>query len=98
MLASYISVVLVALFFANAPFYPKSFLPFLSNKSKRWYTVLIEFLLGYIISLLFSLLCESYFSSIYHKDWVFYTVTFCGFLVLSYPGFVIHYLIKRERL
>ncbi|CUT17861.1 MULTISPECIES: DUF2818 family protein [Candidatus Ichthyocystis] len=94
---AYISIIFLATFLANLPFFLDSFLIFFRCRVKKLYLILIELFLFYLLVLMFSLLCEYRFSSIYHKNWVFYVVTLCGFAVLSYPGFVLRYLLKRKK-
>lgn len=94
---SYFAIFLLAIFLANLPFLLDSFLIFFHCDVKKFYLIFIELLLSYLLVFIFSLLCESRFSSIHHKDWVFYVITLSGFAVLSYPGFVFRYLLKRKK-
>lgn len=40
---------------------------------------------------------ESSLGNVFPQGWEFYVITYCLFLILAYPGFVIRYLLKRRR-
>ena len=40
---------------------------------------------------------EASLGSIFPQRWEFYVITYCLFVILAYPGFVIRYLLKRRR-
>lgn len=40
---------------------------------------------------------EASLGNVFPQKWEFYAITYCLFLILSYPGFVIRYLLKRRR-
>ncbi len=40
---------------------------------------------------------ESSLGSVFPQGWEFYAITYCLFIILAYPGFVIRHLLKRRR-
>lgn len=40
---------------------------------------------------------EASLGSVFPQGWEFYAITYCLFVILAYPGFVIRYLLKRRR-
>ena len=40
---------------------------------------------------------ESSLGSVFPQRWEFYVITYCLFVILAYPGFVLRYLLKRRR-
>lgn len=40
---------------------------------------------------------ESSLGSVFPQQWEFYAITYCLFMILAYPGFVLRYLLKRRR-
>lgn len=40
---------------------------------------------------------ESSLGNVFPQGWEFYAITYCLFMVLAYPGFVLRYLLKRRR-
>lgn len=49
----------------------------------------------YLVVGALSFLLEGRAGNVFAQGWPFYTVTFCFFLVLAFPGFVFCYLMKR---
>lgn len=79
-------------------------LPFLKDRAflvipcvgKKWFVVLFEFFVNYLIAVLFSCFCETRYEPLYPKDGIFFVVLFCLFILFSYPGFVLSYLIEKS--
>lgn len=40
---------------------------------------------------------EASLGNVFPQGWEFYVITYCLFLILAFPGFVIRYLLKRRR-
>ncbi len=94
-------IVGLAVLLANLPFLNQRVLgclplPWvLAAKRKRIGWRLLELLVFYLVVGALSFLLEARAGNVFAQGWPFYTVTFCFFLVLAFPGFVFCYLMKR---
>jgi hypothetical protein len=89
-------ILLIAFFMANLPWVSHKLfylIPINSGKHLAW--ALFELLILYFIVGMLAVYAElSSFGQVFHQGWEFYAVTFCLFLVFSFPGFVYRYLYK----
>jgi len=88
-------IVLIA---ANLPWLSDNFLYFIPLKTKHknlaWSAV--ELILFYFIALGITLYSEyASYGNLAPQSWEFYSVTFCLFLVFSFPGFIHKILWKK---
>ncbi len=94
-------IVGLAVLLANLPFLNQRVFGVLSlpwtllDNRKRLGWRLLELLVFYLVVGALSFLLEARASNVFAQGWPFYTVTFCFFLVLAFPGFVFCYLRKR---
>lgn len=92
-------VILLALFGANLPFFNErlfAVVPIARSVKPAWLR-LIELLALYLFVGLIAYLLESQMGDVFPQGWEFYAVTFCLFLVLAYPGFVMRYMRRHRR-
>jgi Protein of unknown function (DUF2818) len=92
-----IALLLMAVVLANLPFFTERIFAIKNPaqgkvKSLGWRV--LEILVYYGITIGAGVLLEGRLGQIHKQGWQFYGVTFCLFLVLAYPGFVIRYLKK----
>ncbi len=92
-----IALLVMAAVLANLPFFTqKIFLvkrPAAGvDKSLAWRV--LELLVYYGLTIGIGMLLEGRVGQIHKQGWQYYGITFCLFLVLAYPGFVIRYLKK----
>jgi|TARA_B110000444_G_C18307329_1_gene352356 hypothetical protein len=82
-------IILSALLFANLPWITKNFLFFVKKPKKNNFLVLLELIVFYFILGAFLLFIENQtLGNAHNQDWEFYAVTFCLFIVFSFPGFI----------
>ena len=82
-------IILSALLFANLPWITKNFLIFVKKPKKNNFLVLLELIVFYFILGAFLLFIENQtLGNAHNQDWEFYAVTFCLFIVFSFPGFI----------
>jgi hypothetical protein len=92
-----VALLLIAVVLANLPFFTerifavKSLAP---GKVKSLAWRVLELLVYYALTIALGVLIEGRLGQIQKQGWQFYGITFCLFLVLAYPGFVIRYLKK----
>ncbi|MDZ7921304.1 DUF2818 family protein [Rhodoferax sp.] len=89
-------VVLLALVFANLPFFTERFLGLYrltAEKSLGWR--LLELLFLYAVTGAIGMGLEHRAGQISPQGWEFYAITFALFVTLAFPGFVYRYLLKR---
>lgn len=85
---------------ANLPFLTERvFAVFAWRKSgvqavKPFWLRMVEVLVLYVAVGLLGFAFESALGNLFSQGWQFYVIGLCLFLVLGYPGFVIHYLYK----
>lgn len=86
--------VLITLAFiaANLPFLTERLFFTIALKTKKFGWRLLELCVIYLIVGGIALLLEYRSTPLYKQGWEFYVITFCLFLILSYPGFVYRYL------
>jgi len=82
-------IILSALLFANLPWLTSNFLIFIKKPKKNNFLVLLELIVFYFIFGIFLLFIEGQaLGNTHDQDWEFYAVTFCLFIVFSFPGFI----------
>ncbi|AQS51138.1 DUF2818 family protein [Paenalcaligenes hominis] len=64
---------------------------------KSFFARLLEFTALYAFVGLLGVGFESSLGSVFPQRWEFYVITYCLFIILAYPGFVLRYLLKRRR-
>jgi|TARA_B110000014_G_C20094556_1_gene573546 hypothetical protein len=89
-------IILSAIFFANLPWATKNFLFFFKKPKKNNFLIIVELIFFYFIFGNFLLLIEKQvIGNTHNQDWEFYAITFCLFLVFSFPGFIYKIIWKR---
>lgn len=91
MTAPMYSLLLLALFFANAPFLSTRGFGIIRLPEKRFVHHLGEWLAGLLITALIAAVLERRSGSIHAQDWEFYVVVLCLYLCFSFPAFVWRY-------
>ncbi|MBC3934441.1 DUF2818 family protein [Undibacterium sp. CY7W] len=90
----------VAVLAANLPFINERCLAIVAvqrfSSSKPVFVRLLELLLLYLVVLGLGFFLEAQLGNRFPQGWEFYATTLCLFLVLSFPGFVLRYLVKRR--
>ena len=64
---------------------------------KSFFERLLEVLVFYALVGALGFALEANMGNSFSQTWEFYAITLCLFLVLGYPGFVYHYLLRRGR-
>lgn len=64
---------------------------------KSFFERLLEVLVFYALVGALGFALEANMGNSFAQTWEFYAITLCLFLVLAYPGFVYHYLLRRGR-
>ncbi len=93
-------VVVLAMVAANLPFFTRRILfvvaPRAGEKAFGWR--LLEAVTGYfIVGAIAKALESRAYGSVYPQDWQFYAITFCLFIVLAFPGFLVRYLWRQRK-
>lgn len=89
-------IIFSAIFFANIPWATNYFFIFFKNPKKNMFLILIELIAFYFIFGIFLLLLEKQIiGNIHNQEWEFYAITFCLFLVFSFPGFIYKVIWKK---
>ena len=94
-LASWL-VVAVAVATANLPFMNDRLFAVVRIATKPFWLRLIELFVFYIATGVLAYALESSIGGAFAQGWEFYAVTWCLFLVLAFPGFVLRYLRKHH--
>ncbi len=97
-------VIIAALMGANLPFLNESLFGVVplgaaagrAARRKPFVLRLLELIVLYFLVGAFALVLETRLGDAYAQGWEFYAITFCLFIVLSFPGFVVRYLRKRK--
>lgn len=63
---------------------------------KPFWLRLVELLVLYFLVGLLARMWEASLGNVFRQGWEFYALTFCLFLVLAFPGFVLQSLLKRR--
>jgi hypothetical protein len=92
-----IALLVIAAVLANLPFFTQRI--FLikqpaAGKVKSLGWRFLELLVYYGLTIGVGMLIEGRLGQVQTQGWQFYGITFCLFVVLAYPGFVIRYLKK----
>ncbi len=92
-----LALLVIAAVMANLPFFTQRI--FLikqpaTGKTKSLGWRFLELLVYYGITIGVGMLLEGRLGQVQVQGWQFYGITFCLFIVLAYPGFVIRYLKK----
>ena len=93
-------VILLAIFFANLPFFNDRIfaiipLPVAAGRLvKPFWLRLIELIVLYGVVGAIARGLESHIGNVSKQSWEFYAITVCMFIVLTFPGFVFRYLRK----
>ena len=100
MTAAQALVVVLAMVAANLPFFTRRILfvvaPRSGEKALGWR--LLEAIVGYfVVGAIAKMLEARAYGSTYPQDWQFYAITFCLFIVLAFPGFLVRYLWRQRR-
>lgn len=89
-----------AVFAANLPFLNERCFAIVAlqrfSLSKPVFVRLLELLALYFVVLGLGFFLEAQLGNRFPQGWEFYATTLCLFLVLSFPGFVLRYLVKRR--
>lgn len=89
-------VVMLALFFANLPFFTERLLGFYRFAAEKSLGLrLLELLFLYGVTGAVGLGLEHRAGQISPQGWEFYAITFALFVTFAFPGFVYRYLLKR---
>jgi Protein of unknown function (DUF2818). len=64
---------------------------------KSFFERLLEVLVFYVLVGALGFALEANMGNSFSQTWEFYAITLCLFLVLAYPGFVYHYLLRHGR-
>ncbi len=89
-------IIFLAIFFANLPWVTNYFLFFFKKPKKNKLLIMIELIIFYLIFGNFLLLIEKQIiGNTHNQDWEFYVITFCLFLVFSFPGFIYKVIWKK---
>ncbi len=89
-------LILIVIVAANLPWFSDRFFFLKAVKNKKVWVCLAELLILYGVVGLISLGLEKKSNGIIHsQDWEFYVVTFCLFIVISAPGFIVRYIFKK---
>lgn len=97
-LASWL-VIVVALVFANLPFFNESVfgvVPYRGGRRKPFIVRLAELIVLYFIVGAIAYLLEARIGNVFLQTWEFYAISGCMFIVLAFPGFVVRYLRKQR--
>ena len=93
-------ILLIIIFIAaNLPWLSEQFLVVIRPKDKikkAWMCWLEWLILYFLIGLLSIGLEKKITGEIYTKDWEFYAIGFCLFLVFAFPGFMYRYELKQH--
>ena len=95
-------VIAVAVATANLPFVSErvfGLLPFTHKgqaRAKPFWLRLIELVGWFGLTGLLGRAMESQLGNPFAQGWAFYAIAFALYIVLSYPGFVLRYLFKRQ--
>lgn len=90
-------IILLALVFANLPFFNERFFALIALKrvpSKPFWLRLIELAVLYFVLGAFTFVLEALAGNRYTQTWEFYAITVSLFIVMAFPGFVYRYLGK----
>ena len=91
-------MILLAVFAANLPFFSErlfALIP-LHIPAKPLWLRLLEMMGFYGMVGAIAYLLEARIGNVFTQKWEFYAITVCLFIVLAFPGFVFHYLLKRH--
>jgi len=89
-------IILLAIFFANLPWATNYFLIFFKKPKKNMFLVLVELIIYYFIFGGILLLMEKQvIGNTHNQEWEFYAITFCLFIVFSFPGFIYKIIWKK---
>lgn len=94
-LASWL-VVAVAVTAANLPFVNERLFALVPVARKPFWMRLIELFTFYIATGALAYALESSIGGAFSQNWEFFAITWCLFLVLAFPGFVLRYLRKHH--
>ncbi|NBY13494.1 MAG: DUF2818 family protein [Betaproteobacteria bacterium] len=86
----------IGLFLANLPFVSSRRFGLVKSAHKSIWFRLLEWLAGYVLTVLVGFLLEDSVGSVKSQTWNFYAMTLLLFVVMAYPGFVFRYL-RRSR-
>ena len=84
-------LLLLAVIFANAPFFTPRLLGVLPLKHKHFGHHLVELMVGLALAAVLGYVLENRAGSVHPQDWEFYVVMMCLYLVAAFPGFVWRY-------
>ena len=88
-------IIFLAIFFARFSLY-NYFLIFFKKPKKNMFLVLVELILYYFIFGGVLLLVEKQvIGNTHNQEWEFYAITFCLFIVFSFPGFIYKIIWKK---
>jgi len=89
-------IIISSLILANMPWVSESFLLFYKPVRKNFFLIFIELILFYLLIGFFFLFIEKeVIGNIHQQDWEFYAITFCLFIVFSFPGFIYKVIWKK---
>ena len=89
-------IIFLAIFFANLPWATNQFLIFFKRPKKNKALIIIELIVFYFIFGGFLLFIEKQIiGNTHNQDWEFYAITFCLFIVFSFPGFIYRVIWKK---
>lgn len=92
-------LIAVAFIFANLPFYNERLFGCISIFSQRkpFWVRFFELTSLYCIVGIVAYFLEWNVGNVQTQRWEFYAITYCFFLVMAYPGFVMRYLWRSSR-
>jgi hypothetical protein len=89
-------IILLAILFANIPWLTNYFLIFFKKPKKNMFLILVELILYYFIFGGVLLVMEKQvIGNTHNQEWEFYAITFCLFIVFSFPGFIYKIIWKK---
>lgn len=99
MTAAQALVILLAAVAANLPFLTRRlflFIPLRDDRKGLAWRLLELAVLYFLVGAVAAWFETRAYGSLYDQGWPFYAVTFCLFVVLGFPGFVVRYLWKQR--
>lgn len=91
MTTSMYTLLLLTLFFANAPFLTQRFLGVVAVQHKHIGFHLLELVIGFALMGVIAYTLENRSGMVHQQDWEFYVVVVCLYLVFAFPAFVWRY-------
>ena len=89
-------IIISSLFLANIPWMTNSFFLIFKPIKKGFFLIFAELVIFYfLIGGFFMLIEKENIGNIHKQEWEFYVITFCLFIVFSFPGFIYKVIWKK---